>query len=174
MNLAFNVAQLLQDKVGESRSYELEAAAGEVPNFPLLGPLTGTTKFIRVPRGIIAQGKLSTSVTTPCARCLGEVREDLSVRFEEEFFATVDVRTAKPTSVDLQAGASTIGPEHVVDLSDVVRQEIQVGMAMHPICRPDCKGICSDCGSDLNESSCGCGRIQRDSAFAILKDLKLH
>ena len=172
MNLAFNVAQLLQEKVGESRSYDLEAAAGEVPNFPVLGRLTGTAKFIRVPRGILVQGKLSTSVTSLCARCLGDVREDLNAGFEEEFFATVDVRTAKPTSVDVRADASTIGPEHIVDLSDVVRQEIQVGMAMHPICRPDCKGLCSDCGSDLNESSCGCDRIQRESAFAILRDLR--
>ena len=174
MNLAFNVAQLLQANVGESRSYDLEAAGGDVLDIPVMGPLAGAAKLIRIPHGILVQGSLSTAVSSPCVRCLGDVRENLNVSFEEEFVATIDIQTSRPIPIDAPADASTIGPQHIVDLFDVVRQEIQVGMAMRPICRPDCKGLCSECGWDLNESACGCDRSQHESAFAVLKDLKLH
>ena len=39
------------------------------------------------------------------------------------------------------------------------------------LCKEDCKGICSVCGSNLNEGECGCDRFVPNAAFAGLSDL---
>ena len=47
-----------------------------------------------------------------------------------------------------------VQPTGVVDITDDVRQEIILGYPMVPICRPDCKGLCSQCGQNLNVGAC--------------------
>ena len=42
----------------------------------------------------------------------------------------------------------------VVDITDDVRQEIMLAYPMIPVCRPDCKGLCSVCGQNLNAGPC--------------------
>jgi uncharacterized protein len=44
---------------------------------------------------------------------------------------------------------------------------------MVPLHHPDCKGLCSVCGADLNEKECGCPKDPREAfgAFSSLKDL---
>ncbi len=48
----------------------------------------------------------------------------------------------------------TVHPTDVVDITDDVRQEIILAYPMIPLCRPDCKGLCSLCGQNLNVSPC--------------------
>ena len=69
-----------------------------------------------------------------CARCL------------EEFGATVTTKALFSYQVQ---------PTDVVDITDDVRQEIILAYPMIPVCQPDCKGLCSSCGQNLNVASCG-------------------
>jgi uncharacterized protein len=48
----------------------------------------------------------------------------------------------------------TVQPTDVVDITDDVRQEIVLAYPMTPLCRPDCKGLCSSCGQNLNIAPC--------------------
>ena len=68
-----------------------------------------------------------------CSRCL------------EEFDSTVTADALFHYSVQ---------PAEVVDITDEVRQEVILGYPMFPICQPDCKGLCSTCGQNLNHGTC--------------------
>jgi uncharacterized protein len=61
--------------------------------------------------------------------------------------------------------------EGVLDLTEAVRQYRETALAMQPLCRPDCKGLCPVCGSDLNEGPCNCG-AGTDSRWSALAALK--
>ena len=47
-----------------------------------------------------------------------------------------------------------VQPSDVVDITEDVRQEIILAYPMIPVCQPDCKGLCSACGHNLNLGSC--------------------
>ncbi len=47
-----------------------------------------------------------------------------------------------------------VSPADVVDITEDVRQEIILNYPMVPLCRPDCKGLCLQCGQDLNQGTC--------------------
>jgi uncharacterized protein len=43
-----------------------------------------------------------------------------------------------------------------VDLAPLAREAIVLALPLAPLCRPDCLGLCVDCGADLNDGPCGC------------------
>ena len=59
-----------------------------------------------------------------------------------------------------------------IDLGDIVTEQIQLMIPFQPLCKPDCKGICTHCGADLNKGRCACKQIVDTKPFAALKDLK--
>ncbi len=74
---------------------------------------------------------IHTVIEQPCSRCLTPVRKtiDLQDSFEVQIAATA-------TSTDL--------------LPQVIAS-IRNSLDPHPLCRPDCKGLCPVCGVNLNE-----------------------
>lgn len=60
-----------------------------------------------------------------------------------------------------------------IDLSLLLNEQAQVMIPFQPLCKEDCKGLCPNCGSDLNLGRCACAKITKDTPFSGLKDLKL-
>lgn len=60
-----------------------------------------------------------------------------------------------------------------VDLSEVLTEHLQLQVPFQPLCREDCKGMCSQCGADLNTGRCACAKIAASKPFSVLKDLKI-
>jgi uncharacterized metal-binding protein YceD (DUF177 family) len=58
-----------------------------------------------------------------------------------------------------------------LDLRQPLREQILLTLPMHPLCRPDCKGLCSTCGHNLNEGPCNCSTEEIDPRLADLKKL---
>jgi uncharacterized protein len=60
-----------------------------------------------------------------------------------------------------------------VDLSEVLTEHLQLQVPFQPLCREECKGMCSQCGADMNVGRCACAKIANSHPFSALKDLKL-
>lgn len=58
-----------------------------------------------------------------------------------------------------------------IDLLPYAEQAIFLAMPMKTLCRPDCKGLCPQCGINLNENECSCDKSPIDPRFAVLADL---
>jgi uncharacterized protein len=48
-----------------------------------------------------------------------------------------------------------------------------MGLPLQPLCRRECKGLCPQCGANLNEGECGCGSPDFSIKFATLKGFKV-
>lgn len=62
--------------------------------------------------------------------------------------------------------------EEYLDLPIVLAEQIQLRIPFQPLCKEDCKGICANCGADLNVGRCACAKIIKESPFAALKGFK--
>jgi len=60
----------------------------------------------------------------------------------------------------------------VVDLEDILRQQFLLALPEKQLCGEQCKGLCSQCGADLNKSPCACSADKEKSPFAVLAKLK--
>ncbi|HUP28016.1 MAG TPA: DUF177 domain-containing protein, partial [Chloroflexia bacterium] len=67
-----------------------------------------------------------------------------------------------------------IDANHMMDLSEPVRQAILVALPMKPLCREDCKGLCPNCGANWNDGLCDCTPEQMDNHWVGLRELRLE
>lgn len=100
--------------------------------------------------GAYIEGDATASLEQECSRCLKTVPMMVAAEFEEQYFATVgvvvgEVREAAPLD------AKTIGSDFLIDLTPLLSEELLLALPLAPLCRPDCKGLCQECGEDLNE-----------------------
>jgi len=64
-------------------------------------------------------------------------------------------------------------PEDKIDLADVLSEQIQFQIPLRPLCNENCKGVCTQCGTDLNQGQCACEKLtKRNKAFAALENIK--
>lgn len=132
-----NVAQLLKEPVGSSRSYDIDGTIdGEVE-----GPVKGRVKLIHTNRGVLAQGELSVEAKLACSRCLGAFSCHLGFTVEEEFLPTVDISSGLALSLAEESDEFTIDSKNILDLGELIRQYTLLNLPMKPLCRPDCSGI---------------------------------
>ena len=173
MDLEFNVAQLLKAPVGATRRYELEEDVHElVAELRLVSPVTGQIQLLHIPGGVLATGQLQTTVAMECKRCLRPLELPTRFEIEEEFKSTVDVLTGTALPVDPgEDTALLIDGQHILNLAEIIRQDLLLAAEPTALCRPDCRGLCPNCGQDLNEGPCGCQRESEDARWAALSRL---
>jgi len=169
--LAHNVASLLKSPAGATRQVEIDEPS---PPFgreiDLVAPVTGQAYLMRTQDGIVAKVDLSTAVRLECSRCLEPFEHPISAHFEEAYHPSVNLTTGVP----LPAGedqALQIDEHHVLNLTETARQYLLTAMPVKPVCRPDCKGLCPDCGANLNAEECRCSEEPVSSPFAALASL---
>jgi uncharacterized protein len=57
-------------------------------------------------------------------------------------------------------------------LEDVLREQVLLAVPLKAICREDCKGLCPQCGKNLNLETCSCDNAITDPRWGALKDLR--
>ena len=171
--MRFNVAQILKATVGASRRYELDEDISRIDDdLQILSSLVGRVLFTHTIDGILVTGSLSTVLQVVCPRCLEPYPLDVEIDLEEEFIPSVDIRVGASLPISEQVDPALIIDEHhVLDLSEVVRQYLIIAQTTCPPCRPDCAGLCSLCGQNLNLGQCNCSEVTLDPRLAVLKEL---
>jgi uncharacterized protein len=179
-DLVYNVAQLLKERIGSTRRLPIEtsflALYDEDGNSVEAHDVTGEVKVTRLSDGVLVQGDVEAQVAVQCSRCLDDIRLPVDARLEEQFQPTIDVETGHAihrAEYEQDDNAFMIDPNHMMDLSEPVRQALLVALPMRPLCREDCKGLCPVCGANRNRTDCGHEEEQIDSRWEGLRDLDI-
>lgn len=170
--MLYNVSQLLREPTGSTRSFELNEPVPEGPDGSAAGLATGRVRLLRTHSGLLLYAVVDVQVTTSCARCLGDFSRTSRLNLEEECYPTIEPGTGRRMDPPDQAeGVVHIDPSQMLDLSEVFRQYLLTDEPLKSLCRPDCLGICSECGADLNEDKCKCDATPIDPRWEGLAGL---
>lgn len=171
--MKYNVSQLLKEQSGGVRQYQLHEEIDHLdPDIKPLSALDGNIQLIRTADGVLARGTLVASVELVCSRCLEPFSMPVKFVLEEEFQPTIDITTgASLPRLDEDEEATLIDDHHILDLTEVVRQDILLSMPPFPVCRSKCAGLCPKCGKNWNEGPCDCKDEDIDPRLEVLKSL---
>lgn len=158
--LRMNVGFILHQGVGTSRDVEFDLPAIEVSDDVELAFLRGVLKLTRISQGLYLEGQLDAQIGLECDRCLTDIQHPLQVEPKEL------LRFPPQPGGD---PVLSVPETRIVDLRPLLREHFVLGMPMHPLCRPDCKGLCPECGGNRNESVCEHPEAEVDSRLAVLK-----
>jgi uncharacterized protein len=155
---------------GARRDFKIEVSLPVLDDgLTLVEPVRGHIRLMRVGDRVLVTGELETVVELACSHCLSEFRLPVTFDVEEEFSPTLNIATGArlPLEPD-QDSANLIDEHHILDLTEVVRQDIWVNLPASAVCQPGCKGLCAVCGQNLNEGSCSCEPDVVDARWAAL------
>ena len=170
--MLYNVSQLLMEPTGSTRRFQLdEPVSGGMEGLGA-GRATGVVRLLRTHHGLLVNATIEVQVDAACARCLAEVARTSTLTLEEECYPTVDPSTGRRMdSPDESEGVVHIDTRQMLDLSDVLRQYLLTGEPLKTLCRHDCRGLCPECGADLNLEKCNCSTRPADPRWGALADL---
>ncbi|MFZ7112570.1 MAG: YceD family protein [Desulfatiglandales bacterium] len=122
----------------------------------------------------VLEGHVSGGLRIRCDRCLEPYRRDLDTGFR--IFMTASHPDGDSTEAELIDEDMEVeflqGDE--VDLDEIVREQIFLSLPMKLVCREGCRGLCPQCGADLNKGKCNCGREGGHPGFSKLKNLVIE
>ena len=117
-------------------------------------------------------GTLRSMLELPCSRCLEPFTSPVDAAFDLRY---------QPHALNTGEGEREIEEDDLetsyyrdeeIDLGDLVREQFYLALPMKPLCRDDCKGLCPQCGTNLNTGTCSCGPDWEDPRLAPLRALR--
>jgi uncharacterized protein len=139
----------------------------------------GRAELIRENRGgknivedIRLVGKFSTGIEARCARCLEPVDNSVGEDFDLIY---------RPLGVDAAGDESSINAAETeigyyegegLLLEDVLKEQVLLALPVKQVCKPNCKGLCPQCGTNLNQGKCDCVPPMAEARWAALKDIR--
>jgi len=163
---------LLTDIVGKREQYSLvELLDSPLYDFRLEGPVEASLLVRQQSEGkYLLSGALQVSATTKCDRC-GNLFLDKDFRYilrvgEEELEGDAEHQCSDEDCETLHLDDAAI------DSETIVTEQLLLAIPVQRLCDDSCKGLCRECGIDLNEKKCKCEESNSNSPFAILKTLQ--
>jgi uncharacterized protein len=169
--MEFNVSQQMKAPIGTEREYDLDDFV-DILGFGVGNKVNGQVKLTRTNQGLLVKGTINSKVPVECSRCLKVFDQPLTIELEEEYFPTIDVNNGSTVDIPDDPSNLFIDEHHILDLREAIRQNALLVIPMKPLCKPDCAGICSQCGKDLNTRQCKCNTKEIDPRWSKLVDLK--
>ena len=121
--------------------------------------------------GFALQADLGWGGMLECSRCLVAY----PFRADEEFSMVLyPRRAATQAERELEREELDVyffeNPD--IPVAPIVEERIQMAVPMKPLCREDCRGLCANCGEDLNQATCDCNEKKIDPRWEALRKLK--
>ena len=161
--LRVNAAELLR-RPGSEKHLELQVTVADLGlDDERFRPGDAVVVHLRLEAltdGIVVNGEVVAPWHGICRRCATTATGELHSEVHELYQETVTDPDAFPLEGEQ------------LDLEPMVREVLVLDAPQSPLCRPDCAGLCPQCGTDLNTGSCGCQQVAADPRWAALDQLK--
>jgi uncharacterized protein len=146
-------------------------ALGEVGDYTFDAPTTVRVEYYRAGQELFFNGSIAGTVAGRCARCV----ETYTFALQKEFSLVLVPRSDLPSDVELNEEDLDLSfyQGDSVDLTPLIQEELMLALPTRPLCRETCKGLCPQCGANLNQQVCGCTPAVGDPRLAVLRSLKV-
>lgn len=123
-------------------------------------------------RGPHLEGSLEAVVPLTCSRCLEPFPWSVHSDFDLVVVREEPALAEDDDELDEDAAEALVAPEGKIGLEDLAKEQLYLNLPLKPICRPDCKGLCTSCGANRNTTTCGCATEAVDPRMAPLLEFR--
>ena len=159
--------QILDIISGKDRSKKIDYTF-EMPQFSFEGDIIkpiGSCEVVGVISSdsdmLIINAKIKADLEMICSRCLDTFIYPIDIDIEERF----------TTNRNNQDDEAIVVMDDVLDITEIVETSIISTFPIQRVCKDDCKGLCQECGCNLNYNKCSCNKENVDIRFEALKGL---
>jgi uncharacterized protein len=158
-----NVGFVIHEEVGYNHEFPFEFDMVDLGEDMALTNFSGTIAVGKTSQGLVTTGNFEGDTILECVRCLNEFTHTLNWGITE-LFAFKSELVNDEDVLPLPDSAQ-------IDFGPILREYALLEVPIKPLHAPDCKGLCLECGQDLNVEDCGHADTNDDSPFSALKNL---
>ena len=154
-------------KIQITSELELKKISFQLGEFPILQKSPVELTIINTgDRVLELEGQGNVTIGIPCDRCLEEVSVEIPYSIERK----LDMKQSDSDRVkNLDENDYLTGMD--LDVDRLVYLKVLMSWPLKVLCKDDCKGICSQCGKNLNKGPCGCTEEPKDPRMAAISDI---
>lgn len=164
----------------KSLSLEVESPADRFPvlrqmvrdgECEFAAPIHVRFKAARIGEMVEVDGEFRTSVQLPCGRCLKQFLSPLQAAFSLTYMQETSAAEgggSKRAAADAEDAGIMGFRGETIDVRDGIQEQVILSLPLRPLCGEACRGLCPQCGADLNQGPCSCRPAGGDNAFAAL------
>ncbi|MGI9859822.1 DUF177 domain-containing protein [Moorella naiadis] len=164
----------LKTRPGEELEFSFKADWSHLTTatarIPILAPVLVRGRVINTGPVLMVKGQVATTLELTCDRCLARFSYPVIAPLEEEYASTAG---QDPDEGETEEKDREIRPlmGDVLDLQPAVTEALILALPMKWLCQENCRGLCPQCGQNLNEGQCHCQAETVDPRLATLKQL---
>lgn len=160
---------IISDIPDEGLDLDIEENFGD-EEVSLVSPVKAHLELTKAHSEIIVTGNVSAEMELECSRCLRKYRGFINETVNVVYHPLAEIGTDRH---ELKNDEMDMGfyKDEELDLRELIREQVMLNIQMKPLCDENCKGICSQCGTDLNTGTCSCQTGKIDSRLEVLKKL---
>jgi uncharacterized protein len=156
-----NVGFIVHEEIGFTRGWTFDVEKIVIEDLQL-NHIVGSVQVGRTQQGLVVQGEFEADTPLQCVRCLNDFSHPLVWSFTELYAFDQDSMT----------DSGLLLPDSAqIDLAPLLREYALLEVPISPLHDEACKGLCIECGQDLNIKDCGHSQYNEDSPFSVLKKL---
>jgi uncharacterized protein len=154
------------------RTFQPEEVAQEGDAYQIVAPVDVDFDIHKDKDRFRLEGTVRTMLELPCSRCLEPFRMPVESAFDLRYLPASAMTTEEESAVADEDLETSYYRDDVIDLNELLREQFYLVLPMKPLCDEDCRGLCPQCGANLNVGACGCAVEWNDPRLAALKDMK--
>ncbi len=117
-------------------------------------------------------GHLTGEIELSCGRCLEPFALPIASDFDLRYVPRTENAGEGEREVEEDDLATAFYEAEQIDLMHLIMEQFQLAVPMKALCTEACKGLCANCGTNLNTGSCNCNVKWEDPRLAPLKAMK--
>ncbi|WP_094546520.1 YceD family protein [Petroclostridium xylanilyticum] len=158
-----NALKFEGSKVDFDSLMEVEKIEFMGDQYKFLQPVRVAGSVIKVGDTLQLNAQVSGSINVNCYRCMKAIQKDFCFSMDEVLIND-DLSDVKDEEAIHFKGSQ-------IDIKEIVINNILLNISMKHLCSQECKGLCPQCGTDLNIKECECRNEDIDPRFEVLKKL---
>jgi uncharacterized protein len=155
-----------------ARTFQPEEVGGETDTYRVVAPVELEFDIHKDKDKFRLVGHVRTELELTCSRCVEPYRFPINAVFDHRYLPSSDESTEEDSAVAEDDLETSYYGDDQIDLDELMREQFYLALPMKPLCSDDCKGLCPQCGANLNTETCDCAPVWEDPRLAALRDLK--
>ncbi len=155
-----------------SRTFQPEEVAEPGDAYRIVAPVTLSFEIHKDKDRFRLVGTVVTELELPCSRCLEAFRFPVNSTFDLRYHPASEMSRDEEREVEEDDLGTSYYRDDQIDLNELLREQFYLVLPMKPLCEEACKGLCPQCGTNLNTGSCSCDADWEDPRLAPLRQLK--
>jgi len=155
-----------------ARTFQPSEVGAEGDPYTVVTPVNLAFEILKDKDRFRLVGDVQTILELGCSRCVEAFQLPVASHFDLRYWPMTEAAgesEAELAEGDLETSYYT---DDQIDLNELMREQFYLALPMKPLCRENCRGLCPQCGTNLNAGGCSCTPAWEDPRLAALKALK--